>query len=155
MNQENANNSITPFLWFNDNLEQALAFYKSIFKDFEIQSLQSMGEGEQKKVFGASFCINKQNFHAINAGPMYSFNPSISFFVACDNQLEIDYYWEKFLDGGQELMCGWITDKFGLTWQIVPSMLGNFIRYPEGMTAMRKMKKLEIETLKKATEKYN
>ena len=154
MTKDKATNSITPFLWFNDNLEQALDFYKSIFKNFEIQSLQSMGEGEHKKVFGASFKINNQDFQAINAGPMYTFNPSISFFVSCDNQSEIDYYWEQFLAEGQELMCGWITDKFGITWQIIPSTLGEYIRYPEGMTAMRQMKKLDIETLKNATEKY-
>jgi predicted 3-demethylubiquinone-9 3-methyltransferase (glyoxalase superfamily) len=85
---------------------------------------------------------------------MYTFNPSISFFVSCDNQAEIDYYWEQFLAEGQELMCGWITDKFGITWQIIPSTLREYIRYPEGMTAMRQMKKLDIETLKNATEKY-
>lgn len=154
MTKENANNSITPFLWFNDNLEAAINYYDTIFKEFCLISKQYMGEGEDKKLFSASFKINNQTFHAMNAGPMYQLSPAISFFVGCETQEEIDYYWGKFSNGGQELMCGWITDQYGVTWQIIPNSLNEYIRYPEGMTAMRQMKKLDIEMLKNATEKY-
>ena len=155
MKLEHAINSITPFLWFNENVEQAIEFYQTVFKNFKLLSLQTIGEGENRKVFGANFEINGQKFNALNGGPTYQFTPAISFFISCETQEEIDYYWNKLTEKGQPNRCGWLTDQFGLSWQVVPTSLGNYIRYPEGMQAMLKMEKLELELLKKATEKYS
>ena len=154
MDIKDATNSIIPFLWFDNNLESAIKFYESIFKNFKLNSIQATGEGEQRKVFGASFEMNGQRFNAINGGPTYTFTPAVSFFISCKSQEEIDYYWNKLLENGKPNKCGWLTDQFGLSWQVVPTNLGEFIRFPEGMQAMLQMEKLEIETLRIATEKY-
>ena len=139
---------ITPFLWFDTQAEEAMNFYVSIFKN--------------SKVLGASpasvnFELEGQEFIAFNAGPEFKFNESISMFVSCEDQTEVDYFWNKLTaDGGEESMCGWLKDKYGLSWQIVPKQLGDYIGGPDpvkaqrGMQAMLQMHKLIIADLKKA-----
>lgn len=140
MIREEANNQIIPFLWFNDNLEQAIDFYQSIFKDVEIISIRRNGS----QVFGASFSLNGQLFHALNGGPRYAFTPAISLFISCSNQEEIDYYWNQLVEGGKPDRCGWLTDRFGLSWQVVPEALGNYLQQPGGMEKMLGMTKFII-----------
>ena len=98
--------------------------------------------------------MNGQRFNSINGGPTYTFTPAVSFLISYKSQEEIDYYWNKLLENGKPNKCGWLTDQFGLSWQVVPTNLGEFIRFPEGMQAMLQMEKLEIETLRIATVKY-
>jgi predicted 3-demethylubiquinone-9 3-methyltransferase (glyoxalase superfamily) len=150
---------ITPFLWFNDNLEEAIHFYTSIFKNSVIQNISYQGgdDPEKKgKVMSASFHLDGQDFLGMNGGPMFSFTPAISFFVNCHTQEEIDEFWEKLAEGGEKSRCGWLKDKFGLSWQIVPSDLGKLLRHPDPdkasrvMAAMMKMDKLDMQTLRDA-----
>jgi predicted 3-demethylubiquinone-9 3-methyltransferase (glyoxalase superfamily) len=150
---------ITPFLWFNDNLEEAMNFYVSIFKNSKIVSVSRYGEagpGSKGKVMGATFELDGQQFLALNGGPQFSFTPAISMFVNCEMQQEIDDLWEKLSAGGEKSRCGWLKDKFGLSWQIVPSSLGEMLqdKNPEKskntMQAMLQMNKLDIEKLRQA-----
>lgn len=147
---------IVPFLWFNDNAEEAIAFYSSVFK--ENAKMENISRTPEGKFLCAHFFLNGQEFMALNGGPIYSFTPAISFFVGCQTQEEIDYYWDKFADGGKPLNCGWINDKFGVCWQIVPTELGTLMndKDPEKAKrvgeAMRKMIKLDINALKRAKE---
>jgi len=152
---------ITPFLWFNDNLEQALEFYTSTFKESKVGKVTRYGDagpGPKGSVMSATFELNGQEFYALNGGPMYSFTPAISFFIDCKTQEEVDYYWEKLSEGGEKNRCGWLTDKFGLCWQVVPSILGELLGDPNPekanrvMTAMLQMDKLDIKVLKAAAE---
>jgi predicted 3-demethylubiquinone-9 3-methyltransferase (glyoxalase superfamily) len=153
-------NKITPFLWFDNNLEAAMNFYASVFEDVEISNVSRSGEGGPAPagtVFTASFRINGQDFMGLNGGPMFKFTEAVSFFIECNDQGEIDYYWEKLTgDGGEESMCGWLKDKFGLSWQVVPSVLGQLLGSPDpekagrAMQAMMQMKKLDIATLQAA-----
>lgn len=152
---------ITPFLWFNDNLEQALEFYTATFKDSKVGRVTRYGDagpGPKGSVMSATFELNGQEFYALNGGPMYSFTPAISFFIDCKTQEEVDYYWEKLSEGGEKNRCGWLTDKFGLCWQVVPSILGELLGDPNPekanrvMTAMLQMDKLDIKVLKAAAE---
>lgn len=144
---------ISPFLWFNGQAEEAAKFYTSIFKDSKIVSTMP---GPNNTVMGVTFILNGQTFIALNGGPQFKFTPAISFFVDCESQEEVDEYWYKLVDGGEEDMCGWLRDKYGLSWQIVPKVLGELLsdkdRKKAGnvMNAMLKMGKIDIETLKQA-----
>ena len=147
---------ITPFLWYDNNAEEAANFYTSIFKNSKIVSKMPGPDG---KLLGATFILDGQEFQALNGGPMFKFTEAISLFVKCETQKEIDYFWEKFTaDGGQESMCGWLKDKFGLSWQIIPPILGELLgdkdRAKAGrvMQAMMKMKKIIIADLQKAAD---
>ena len=158
---------ITPFMWFDGNAEEAVNFYTSIFKDSKIGSVSRYDEaaaeasGRPKgSVMTASFQLNGQDFIALNGGPHFKFTEAISFVVNCETQEEVDYYWEKLSEGGDEKaqMCGWLKDKFGLSWQIVPTALGKLLSDPDPeksqrvMQAMLQMKKIDIEGLKQAYE---
>jgi predicted 3-demethylubiquinone-9 3-methyltransferase (glyoxalase superfamily) len=150
---------ITPFLWFNDNAEEAINFYVSVFKNSRILNTRRYGEagpGPKGSFMTGTFEIEGQQFMALNGGPHYSFTPAISLFVNCETQKEVDELWDKLLAGGQPQQCGWITDKFGLTWQIIPKQLGEMLGDPDPgksqrvMKAMLQMVKIDLEKLKKA-----
>ena len=152
---------ITPFLWFNDNAEEAVNFYVSIFPNSKILSLTRYGDtgpGPKGSVMTANFQLHGQEFTALNGGPHFKFTEAISLVVNCQTQQEVDSYWEKLLEGGEEVECGWLKDKYGLSWQIVPIALLEMIqdKDPEKvnrvMAAMMKMKKMDIATLKQAYE---
>ncbi len=138
---------IVPFLWYNGQAQEAATFYTSIFKDSKISSSNPQS---------AVFELQGREFYAFNGGPTFQFTPAISLFVNCDNQEEIDYYWSKLLEGGEESRCGWLKDKFGLSWQIVPSVLGSLLGGPDAagakraMQAMLGMVKLDIAALQAA-----
>jgi predicted 3-demethylubiquinone-9 3-methyltransferase (glyoxalase superfamily) len=145
---------ITPFLWFDNQAEEAMTFYVSIFKNSKVAHAS---RGPDGKAFTVSFELDGQEFMALNAGPQFKFNEAISFFVNCTTQEEVDYFWEKLTaDGGAESMCGWLKDKYGLSWQIVPTVLGEMLQDPDPakskrvMDAMLKMNKLDIQLLKRA-----
>lgn len=145
-------NTITPCLWFNNNAGDALQFYKSIFKSAKILSTHYQG----KKLLFAEFRLNGQDFMALNGGAHFKFTPAVSFFVSCKTQREVDHYWDKLSKGGKKGQCGWLTDKFGISWQIVPTALGELMagkdkkKSERVFTAMLKMTKLDIEGLKAA-----
>ena len=150
---------ITTFLWFNNNAEEAMNFYVSVFKNAKITSLTRYGDagpGPKGSVMSGIFQIHGQDFYALNGGPVFTFTPAISLFVNCETQQEIDELWEKLSEGGKKDQCGWLTDKFGLTWQIVPSVLGKLLsgtdpaKSNRAMKAMLQMKKLDIQQLQKA-----
>jgi predicted 3-demethylubiquinone-9 3-methyltransferase (glyoxalase superfamily) len=144
---------ITPFLWFDANAEEAVDFYLSIFKNSRRHDEMCNADdssGPKGKVLTVSFELDGQKFTALNGGPHFKFNEAISFVVRCDSQDEVDYYWSQLLTGGTESQCGWLKDKFGLSWQIVPARLSQLIRNPKAMHAMLKMKKLDIAELEKA-----
>lgn len=152
---------IFPFLWFDNQAEEAAKFYTSIFKNSRIHSITRYGEdvpGPKGKVEAVSFTLDGHEYMAFNGGPMFKFNPSISIYVNCDTQAEIDRVWEKLLEGGQVSQCGWLTDRYGLSWQVVPAILGEWMQNGEekkvaSMTkAMLKMVKLDIAELKRAYE---
>ncbi len=142
---------VTPFLWFNGNLEEAIQFYSSVFKDAEVFHEQRMGSGG--KLFTATFQLGGQKFMALDGGPMHSFTPAVSFFVSCKDQKDVDYYWNKLIEGGSEGRCGWLIDKFGLSWQIIPEALGKSLGNPDpakakrAMEAMMKMSKIIVREL--------
>ena len=149
-----SNARITPFLWFDGNAEEAVNFYLSVFKnsrrldkmDSAVDTRVSKG-----KVLTISFELDGQAFVALNGGPNFKFNEAISFMIRCENQEEIDYYWSKLTaEGGQEIQCGWLKDKFCLAWQVVPTQIAELVSTPKGMEAMMKMKKLVIAELEKA-----
>ena len=150
---------ITPFLWFDNNAEEAMNFYVSVFKNSKITSLTRFGDagpGPKGTVMTGIFQIEGQEFYALNGGPHFKFTPAISLFVNCESQQEIDDLWEKLSEGGKKDQCGWLTDKFGLTWQIVPSRLGKLLsgadpaKSNRAMKSMMQMKKLDIQQLQKA-----
>jgi predicted 3-demethylubiquinone-9 3-methyltransferase (glyoxalase superfamily) len=155
-------NKITPFLWFNDNAEEAIKLYTSIFKEAKIGKMTRYDETASKaagrpagSVMTATFSLFGQEFIALNGGPHFKFNEAISFVVNCETQEEVDYYWENLTkDGGEESQCGWLKDKFGLSWQIVPAVLGKLLSDARTskavMMAMLPMKKLDIATLENA-----
>jgi len=147
---------ITPFLWFDNDAGEAVEYYTSIFKDSKVIN---SSPGPDGKVFTATFELNGQEFMALNAGPQFRFNEAVSFMVSVETQEEVDYYWQKLTaDGGEESQCGWLKDKFGLSWQIVPMALGELLgsadreKAGRAMQAMLKMRKLDIATLKAAYE---
>jgi predicted 3-demethylubiquinone-9 3-methyltransferase (glyoxalase superfamily) len=151
---------ITPFLWFNDNVEEAMNFYASVFKDSTIGTVTRLPEGTPgpaNKVLTATFTLNGQDFMALNGGPEFKFTEAISFFVSVETQEEVDELWEKLTaDGGEESQCGWLKDKFGLSWQIIPTALGKLMGDPDPeksqrvMQAMLQMKKIDIAGLQRA-----
>lgn len=153
---------ISPFLWYDGKAEEAVNLYTSIFKNSKILSMRYWKEGSPfpvGQVMAATFELEGQQFHAFDAGPMFKFTEAVSFFVNCETQEEVDYYWEKLThDGGEESMCGWLKDKFGLSWQIVPSFMLDLINDKDPakaervMQAMMKMKKLIIADLKAAAD---
>ena len=150
---------ITPCLWFDGNAEEAVNFYTSVFKNFKVGEVMRYGDagpGPKGSVLTVAFELEGQEFIALNGGPMYQFSPAVSFFVNCDTQEEIDEFWEKLSEDGQTQQCGWLTDKYGVTWQIVPRVLGamlqdeNAAKSKRVMQAMLKMTKLDIELLQQA-----
>ncbi len=150
---------ITPFLWFDNNAEEAAKFYTSIFKKSKIARISRYGDagpGPKNTVMVVDFEIEGQQFVALNGGPQFKFTEAISFVVNCETQKEVDYFWGKLLAGGQESQCGWLKDKFGLSWQIVPTVLNDMLADPDParsqrvMKAMLQMKKIDIPTLEKA-----
>ena len=144
---------ITPCLWFDFNGEEAVAHYLSIFKNSRIVSTTRYGEagpGPAGAVMTILFEIDSQQFLALNGGPHYKFTPALSLIVNCDDQAEVDALWEKLSEGGAPGQCGWLTDKFGVSWQVVPTELPQLINNPKGMQAMLQMKKFDIEALRKA-----
>lgn len=151
---------ITPFLWFDDNAEEALNFYTSIFKNSKIVNQHRWGDGgpvPKGTLMTATFQLEGQEFMALNAGPVFKFTEAISFFVKCETQEEVDEFWEKLTEGGgKESQCGWLKDKYGLSWQIIPNILGELLydkdpkKANNVMQAMLKMKKIDIKTLQQA-----
>lgn len=153
---------ITPFIWFNSNAEEAVNFYLSVFKKGKILSVSRYGkEGQEmhkKKpgtVMAIDFIIEGQHFTALNGGPEFPINEAVSFVVHCRTQQEVDYYWDKLTEGGQEVQCGWLKDKYGVSWQIVPDALGKIMstagpRIGKVMEAFFKMKKIDIRALQHA-----
>jgi predicted 3-demethylubiquinone-9 3-methyltransferase (glyoxalase superfamily) len=153
---------ITPFLWFDNNAEEAMNFYTSVFKHSKIGNVTRYLEGAPVPAgtfMTGTFEIEGQEFVVLNGGPNFKFNEAVSFVVNCDTQQEVDDYWEKLTaNGGQEVQCGWLKDKFGLTWQIVPTVLLELLadkdrkKAQRVMDAMLKMKKLDIAGLKRAAQ---
>ena len=150
---------ITPFLWFDNNLEEAINFYTSIFKNSKVRNVrryEDAGPGMKGTLMTATFELEGQEFYALNGGPQFKFTEAISFFVKCETQEEVDYFWERLTAGGEESRCGWLKDKFGLSWQIIPNALGELMGDPDPvkskrvMTAMLQMGKIDIAALKKA-----
>lgn len=150
---------ITPFLWFNDQAEEAMHFYVSIFKNSKALDVNRLGKPSQLpggEILIASFILDGQEFRALNGGPHYTFNPAVSFLVDCDSQQEVDDLWNKLAPGGEPLNCGWIKDKFGLVWQIVPKVLPQMLQDQDAQKAERvrqamlQMKKIDIPTLQQA-----
>lgn len=147
--------TITPFIWYENQLEEAMNFYTSIFPDSEITSVQR--QGPDGPVFTASFTLAGQKFMGLNGGPHHPHNDAISLFVSCKDQAEVDRYWAALTaDGGSEVQCGWLKDKFGLSWQIIPEALMRYLGDPDpkraarATEAMLKMKKIIIADLEKA-----
>ncbi len=156
---------ITPFLWFNNEAEEAAKFYTSIFKKSKILQIARYNENGAKasgkpkgSVMTVRFRLEGQDFMALNGGPQFKFNEAVSFVVNCRTQAEVDYYWKKLSAGGKEIQCGWLKDKYGVTWQIVPNILGELLgsRNPAKservMEALVKMVKLDIRKLKAAAK---
>ncbi|HZH41852.1 MAG TPA: VOC family protein [Gemmatimonadales bacterium] len=151
---------IVPFLWFNGSAEEAVNFYISIFKNSRIVSLSRYGDagpGPKGAVMGCSFQLEGQEFYALNGGPQFQFTPAISLFVNCETQKEVDDLWAKLTaGGGAPDQCGWLRDRFGISWQIIPTTLGKLLgdkdpaRAGRVMQAMLKMRKLDIAALEKA-----
>jgi predicted 3-demethylubiquinone-9 3-methyltransferase (glyoxalase superfamily) len=146
---------ITPFLWFDSNAEEAVDFYLSVFKNsrkLEVFRNNGAAPGPKGGVLTIAFELDGARFTALNGGPTYKFNESVSFVVRCDTQEEIDYYWERLTEGGAEIACGWLKDRFGLAWQITPARISELLRSPKTMQAMMGMKKLVIAELERAAE---
>ena len=150
---------ITPFLWFDGNAEEAMNFYTSIFRNAKVGSISRYGEagpGPAGSVLTASFELEGLQFTALNGGPHFKFNEAISFHVACESQDEVDYFWDRLGAGGQIQQCGWLKDKFGVSWQIVPRALGKMLadkdpaKAKRVTEAMMKMQKLDIARLQAA-----
>jgi predicted 3-demethylubiquinone-9 3-methyltransferase (glyoxalase superfamily) len=142
---------ITPFLWFESNAAEAAAFYVSIFPNSRMVTEFRNPQSPQKPLVVA-FDLDGQRITALNGGPAYKLSPAISFVVSCHNQEEIDSYWSKLSEGGMESQCGWLTDRFGLSWQVVPANISELLSHPRAMQAMMGMKKLIIADLKAAAQ---
>ena len=152
---------ITPFLWFDGKAEEAMNYYVSIFKNSKILGVTRYGEegpGPKGTVMTAAFELNGHEFTALNGGPQFTFSPAISFVVHCETQQEVDELWEKLSEGGEEQNCGWLKDKYGLSWQVIPTMLIEWLQDKDAeksrrvMKAMLQMDKIDIKTLKQAYE---
>jgi len=146
---------ITPFLWFDSNAEEAVEFYLTVFKNSRrLDAVRNTGDapGPKGGVLTIAFELDGQRFTALNGGPAYKFTEAISFVVRCDTQDEVDEYWSRLTAGGSEIQCGWLKDRFGLCWQIVPARLPELIKHPKAMQAMMGMKKLDIAELERAAK---
>ena len=147
---------LAPFLWFNDNAEEAAEFYLSIFPNArKLDELRSKGVGPWPagKIATITIELEGQEMIFLNGGPAQQLSPALSFFIRCDGQQEIDSYWDKLMEGGGKPMaCGWLTDKFGLCWQIVPEKIGEILKHPKAMAAMMNMVKFDIATLEAAAK---
>jgi predicted 3-demethylubiquinone-9 3-methyltransferase (glyoxalase superfamily) len=147
---------ITPFLWFDSNAEEAVDFYLTVFKNsrrLDVLENTSANPNPPAKILTIAFELDGQKFTAINGGPFFKFTEAVSFVVRCDTQQEVDEYWSKLTaDGGAEVQCGWLKDKFGLSWQIVPTRALDLIKNPKAMQAMMQMKKLDIAELERAAQ---
>jgi predicted 3-demethylubiquinone-9 3-methyltransferase (glyoxalase superfamily) len=150
---------ITPFLWFDDKAEEAMNFYVSIFKNSKVGTVTRYGDagpGPKETVMSATFELDGQDFFALNGGPLFKFTEAISFFVNCETQQEVDELWQKLSAGGQKSRCGWLKDKYGLSWQIIPTVLGKMLgdkdpaKAKRVMEAMLQMEKIDISRLKQA-----
>jgi predicted 3-demethylubiquinone-9 3-methyltransferase (glyoxalase superfamily) len=154
---------ITPFLWYDNQAEEAMNYYVSIFKNSKVGSVTRYDEAGAKasgrtkgSVMTASFQLDGQQFVALNGGPHFKFTEAVSFVVNCETQEEVDYYWEKLSAGGAESQCGWLKDKYGLSWQVVPKILPELLQSKDAekaqrvMQAMLQMKKIDIKTLQDA-----
>jgi len=150
---------ITPFLWFDGKAEEAMNFYVSIFRNAKILNVTRRGEagpGSNGTVMSATFELDGQRFIALNGGPLFSFTPAISFYVDCETQQEVDELWEKLSQGGEKQRCGWLKDKYGVSWQIIPSALGRLLQDRDAgksgkvMKAMLQMGKIDIAGLERA-----
>jgi predicted 3-demethylubiquinone-9 3-methyltransferase (glyoxalase superfamily) len=150
---------ITPFLWFDGNAEEAMNFYTSIFKNSKVINVSQYGDGAplpKGTVMSATFQLEGQEFMALNGGPMFKFTEAISFFVKCKTQEEVDEFWDKLSAGGQKSRCGWLKDKYGVSWQIIPDALGEMLgdkdpgKSKRVMMAMLQMSKINIALLRKA-----
>lgn len=150
---------ITTFLWFDNNAEEAINYYVSLFKDAKILNIIRNGEGgpgPKGSFLTATFQLEGQQFMALNGGPIFKFTEAISLFVSCETQQEVDELWEKLSAGGAKSECGWLKDKYGLSWQIIPTALGKLMNDPDPvkaqrvMMAMLKMSKIDIAGLQKA-----
>jgi predicted 3-demethylubiquinone-9 3-methyltransferase (glyoxalase superfamily) len=157
--KEHPMQKITPFLWFDGNAEEAMNFYVSVFKNSKVVSVMrygAAGPGPKGTVMGVTFQLEGQQFHALNGGPKFAFTPAISMFVNCETQQEVDDLWEKLSDGGEKQRCGWLKDRYGLSWQIVPSILGELLQSQDAekssraMKAMLQMDKIDSDGLKQA-----
>jgi predicted 3-demethylubiquinone-9 3-methyltransferase (glyoxalase superfamily) len=147
---------ITPFLWFDANAEEAVEFYLSIFKNSrrlsEFRSPIDTPSGPKGSVLTISFELDGLPFTALNGGCTFKFNEAVSFVVACETQEEIDYYWSKLTAGGSEIQCGWLRDKFGVCWQVVPARIAESLKNAKAMQAMMKMKKIDLAELERAAK---
>ena len=150
---------ITTFLWFDDQAEEAATFYTSIFKDSRILEISRYGEGAPFPAGTAltvRYQLDGQEFIALNAGPQFKFNEAISLYVDCADQAEVDYYWDSLVDGGEPSQCGWLKDRYGLSWQIIPRELQRLLSDPDPAKAQRAtaamftMTKIDLEALRKA-----
>ena len=153
---------ITPFLWFDGKAQQAMDFYTSIFKNSKVVSVSRYGDagpGPKGTVMSAIFELEGQRFYALNGGPQFHFTPAISFFVNCETQPEVDALWEKLSAGGSKEQCGWLKDQFGVSWQIIPSILGELlgdkdpVKSGRVMQAMMQMTKIDIKGLQDAYDR--
>ncbi len=158
----NSTKKITPFLWFDGQAEEAANFYVSIFENAKIHNVSRYGEeapGETGSVMTVSFELEGQEFIALNGGPEYKFSPAVSFSIDCKNQQEVDHFWNRLSEGGKTSQCGWLDDKFGVTWQVVPSVLPELLgsdddaKAEAAMKAMLQMTKLDIKTLQEAYDR--
>jgi predicted 3-demethylubiquinone-9 3-methyltransferase (glyoxalase superfamily) len=150
---------ITPFLWFDNQAEEAMNFYTSIFENSKVGKISRYGEagpGATGSVMSATFQLEGQEFIALNGGPLFTFSPAVSFFVDCETQEEVDELWQKLSQGGETQRCGWLKDKYGISWQIIPSALGRMLQDKDDekservMNAMLQMDKIDIRGLKQA-----
>lgn len=150
---------ITPFLWFDNKAEEAMNYYVSIFKNSKVLGVTRYGDegpGPKGTVMTAAFELNGQEFTALNGGPQFTFTPAVSFVVHCETQQEVDELWEKLSEGGEKNVCGWLKDKYGLSWQVVPTVLIEMLQDKDAeksrrvMKAMLQMAKLDIKTLRQA-----
>ena len=150
---------ITPFLWFDGKAEEAMNFYVSIFKNSKVVNVTRCGEagpGPKGTVMSATFQLDGQPFMALNGGPLFTFSPAISFFVNCETQEEVDELWERLSEGGEKQRCGWLKDKYGVSWQIIPTALGEMLQDKNAekssnvMRAMLQMDKIDIDILRRA-----
>jgi predicted 3-demethylubiquinone-9 3-methyltransferase (glyoxalase superfamily) len=153
--------SITPCLWFDDRLEEAAEFYTAIFPNSSIGHLArytEAGPGEPGTVMAGEFTLDGTTFRAINGGPMFAFSEAVSFSISCGSQSEVDYYWDSLVDGGEESMCGWLKDRFGLSWQVVPTRLHELLSDPDparataAQEAMLRMQRIVVADLEAAAD---